>query len=222
MMLYEASGKAQDMVRAVRRAEQGRAQVSVRQLLEWAFGRECASIDFDEFGAPVGVDTVWLLMQRGLLGCKIDGGRQGGGAQSADDAELVVGVVASLPVALGGRGMAVRVAELARAGAVPEFYPDARPRVVPIETRRTKHGVFAVTEDARDLRFAGFGRFAVKETRACPVRVVPTAQQIGAARRFWLDWVGALMHIQHELRLVGLSGWDVTDELPPLTPWARS
>lgn len=192
---------------------------SVREVLEWAFGPECASVDFDVLAAPAGVDTIWLMMQRGQLGCKVDGGRQGGGAQSADDAEIVAGVVAALPIALGGRSMAVRVAELARAGAVPDYYPDATPRVVPLEWRRSKHGEFAVTEDARDLRFAGFGRFAVKDSRACPVRIVPTAQQIGAARRGWLDWVGALMHIHHALRVIGLSRWELTDALPPFAPW---
>lgn len=206
---------------ASRAMTMGKRVGSVREVLEWAFGAECASVDFDEFGAPVGVDTVWLLMQRGLVGCKIDGGRQGGGAQCADDAEIVAGVVAALPVALGGRSMAVRVAELARAGAVPEFYPDASPRVVPLEWRCNQYSRWSSTMDARDHWFNGHGRFAVKDARACPVRIVPTAQQIGAARRGWLDWIGALMHIQHELRMVGLSRWDVTDELPPMTPWVR-
>lgn len=199
--------------------ERVKREGSVREVLEWAFEVECASVEFDEFGAPAGVDTIWLLMQRGLLGTKIDGGRMGGGAQSSDDAEIIAGVVASLPVAHGGRSMAVRVAELARCGAVPEFYPDASSRVVPLEWRRSKHGEFAITEDARDLRFAGFGRFPVKGSRACPVRIVPSAQQIAAARRFYLDWVGALMHIGHELRVIGLSRWQVTDELPPIAPW---
>lgn len=198
-----------------------RAVGSVRQVLEWAFGAECASVDFDEFRAPAGRDTIAVLMDRGLLGCKVDGGRMGGGAQSADDAEIVAGVVASLPVSRGGRGMAVKVAEYARAGSVPEYYPDARPRVVPLEWRGSKHGPHAVTEDARDLRFAGFGRFAVKDSRCCPVRIVPTAQQIGAARRFYLDWIGALMHIQHELQVIGLSRWEITRELPEMTPWTR-
>lgn len=205
---------------AVRAVAPVRHVGSVRDVLEWAFGAECASVEFDEFAEPAGIDTIWLMMQRGRLGCKVDGGRMGGGAQSASDAEIVAGVVAALPLVYGGRSMAVRVAELARAGLAPEYYrEDVRTQVVPLEWKRTKHGFYAVSEDARDLRFAGFGRFPVKGSRACPVRIVPTAQQIGASRRFWLDWVRALMHIQSELRLIGLARWEITDELPPVQPW---
>ena len=199
-----------------------RQPIGVQRLLEWAFGAECASVEFREFAAPAGRDTISVLMERGLLGCKVDGGRQGGGAQSASDAEIVAGVVAALPVEHGGRGMAVKVAEYARAGMVPDWMPDARPRVVPMEWRRCKHGLYAVTEDARDMRFAGHGRFQVRDSRACPVRVLNTAQQIGAARRFYLEWVGALMHLRYALSVAGLSRWDVTDDLPEMTPWLLS
>lgn len=210
-------------MRNIQAAVAVRQPVSVRWLLEWAFGVEKAQVDFDELGvAPGGIDTVWLLMQRGQLGCKIDGGRQGGGAQSADDADIVAAVVASLPVEQGGRSMAVRIAQLARAGMVPDWYPNAVPRFEPLEWRHNQHGSTAGTVDARDLRFSGFGRFPIKASRCCPVRVVPSVQQIGAARRFWIDWMKALLHIQHELRIIGLSRWDVTDELPPFRPWAES
>ncbi len=198
----------------------GRSQGSVREVLEWAFGAERASVEFDEIGAaPCGIDTVWLLMQRGRLGCKVDGGRYGGGAQSADDAEIVASVVSSLPVSHGGRGMALRIAELARAGLAPECYADVVSRVVALDWRRTKHGIFAVTVPARDLGCVASEMFAVRDSRVCPVRIVPTAQQIGAARRFYLDWLGALLHIGSELRRIGLSGWEVTQELPPMAPW---
>lgn len=199
-----------------------RAVGSVRQVLEWAFADECASVDFDEFAGPGGVDTIWLLMQRGRLGCKVDGGRMGGGAQSADDAEIVAGVVALLPVARGGRSMAVRVAELARARMVPDVYAGVVPAWQPVEWRINQHGPRAMTCDARDMVFGDAGRFAVAGVRACPVRLVPSLSQIGAARRFWLDWVGALRHIRNELQDAGLSRWDVTDELPPVAPWAGS
>ena len=210
---------------AMRQAQNMRAArvaISVRAVLEWAFGAECASIEFDELGPPVGIDTIWLLAQRGLLGCKVDGGRMGGGAQSADDAEIIAGVVAALPDRHGGRGMAVRVAQLARAGLVPDYMPDATPRIVPLDTRRTKHGVFAVTEVTGHAVIRNRkGALVRSEVKACPVRIYPTAQQIGMARRFYLDWIGALMHIQHELQLVGLSRWDVTGGLPEMTPWTR-
>lgn len=212
------------MVMAMRQIQVERAvkqQIGVKALLEWAFGAERSSIEFDEIlSGPDNVDTIWVLMQRGYLGCKVDGGGPfGGGAQSCDDAEVIASIVSALPVVHGGRGMAVRIAEMARAGLSPEYYPDASPRVIPVEMRRTKHGLFSVSVDARDIQFAGFGRFPVKDSRCCPVRVVPTAQQIGAARRFWLDWVGALMHIRHQLQRVGLSRFELTDALPPIAPW---
>lgn len=208
-------------MRQIQAQQVARQQIGVKALLEWAFGAERASVDFDEIGsAPCGVDTIWLLMQRGQLGCKVDGGRFGGGAQSASDAEVVASIVAALPVQHGGRSMAVRIAELARAGLEPEYYPNAAPRFEPLEWRHNRHGSTGMTMDARDLRFAGFGRFPVKQSRVCPVRVVPTVQQIGAARRFWLDWIGALMHIRQELLYADLVRFDVTDELPPFRPWA--
>lgn len=211
------------MVVAMRKIQEAvavRQPVSVRWLLEWAFGVEKAQVDFDELGvAPCGIDTVWLLMQRGQLGCKIDGGRQGGGAQSADDADIVAAVVASLPVEQGGRSMAVRIAQLARAGMVPDWYPDPQPVVRPLDWRRTKHGMFGITAPARDCASAAFERFDVRDSRVCPVQIRPSAQEVSAARRFYLDWVGALMHLQRDLRHAGLSRFEVTDELPPIAPW---
>lgn len=198
---------------------------SVRDVLEWAFGVERANLDFDELAAPCGIDTVWLLMQRGQLGTRIDGGRQGAGSQSASDADIVAGVVAALPVAQGGRGMAVQIAQLARAGTAPDWYPDARPRVVPVEWRANRFGRYALAVDARAPEFGWHGeRPARPDPRlfgVCPVHITPSAQQIGAARRNYLDWVGALMHIRWALDHAGLSRWVLSDELPPLRPWAK-
>ena len=211
------------MAQVAQEARDLREPISVRALLEWAFGTELATLDFDEYGGPAGIDTIWMLMQRGRLGCKVDGGRYGGGAQSASDAEIVAGIVASLPVEHGGRSMAVRVAELARAGMAPDWLKGARTRVVPVEWRRSKHGMFAQTKVVGHVQVRGRkGALVQREMRCCPVRYEPTAQQIAAARRFYLDWVGALMHLRHQLRLAGLTRWDVTDDLPPMTPWVQS
>lgn len=206
-------------MREVVGAKRVKLEISVRGVLEWAFADECASVDFDEFRAPAGRDTIAVLMDRGLLGCKVDGGRMGGGAQSADDAEIVAGVVASLPVARGGRGMAVKVAEYARAGSVPDVYAGVVSSWQPLEWRINQHGPRAMSCDTRDMVFGNAGRFAVAGVRACPVRLVPSLSQIGAARRFYLDWVGALRHIRNELQDAGLSRWEVTDALPPVAPW---
>lgn len=68
--------------------------LSVRQALEWAFGAERASVDFDELNdGPPATDTIWRLMQRGLLGCRIDGG---GRSLPHDDAEVIASIL-SIP-----------------------------------------------------------------------------------------------------------------------------
>jgi len=222
MMQYRRSESAQDVVGA----SAVKVEVGIKELLEWAFAVEKAQLDFGGMvAAQGGVDTIWVLMQRGQLGCKVDGGRGvaawDGDGQSADDAQIVASVLAALPLVLGGRGMAVRMAELARACAVPEFYPDPSPRVVPVDTRGGRHGVFAVAIDARDPVFIGWGRFDAKQSKACPVRIVPTVQQVGAARRFYLDWIGALMHLQSELARADLGRWVVTTKFPAMTPWRK-
>lgn len=42
--------------------------------------------------------------------------------------------------------MAIRVAEMARAGLTPDWMPGAVSRCVPVETRRNQHGERAKTE----------------------------------------------------------------------------
>lgn len=55
-------------------------------------------------------------MQRAALGCKIDGGQYKMGTYTHEDAEVIAATVAGMPDTLGGKRMAIRVAELARAG----------------------------------------------------------------------------------------------------------
>jgi hypothetical protein len=76
-----------------------------------------------------------VLIRQAMLGCRVDGGGGGGPRDVHQDAEVVAAVLAGLPDALGGRGMAVRVAELARAGITPDWMPGAVPRCVPAELR---------------------------------------------------------------------------------------
>ena len=64
-------------------------EISIKAALEWAFGLEHAQLDFDDLrpdGHRPGRDTIATLMDRGVLGCQIDGG---GRSRSSDDAEII-------------------------------------------------------------------------------------------------------------------------------------
>ncbi|MFH5773577.1 hypothetical protein ACHFJ0_04940 [Paracoccus sp. NGMCC 1.201697] len=197
-------------------------EMSIQRALEWAFRDECAQMDMDELhtssgGVRGGVDTIWVLMQRGVLGTKVDGG---GSSTPAWDAEIIASTVASLPVSHGGRGMAVQIASLARAGAEPDWMRDAKPRCVPVEWRNTKHGAFARTEIIRTIETVHRGRRMKRHEVACPVTYRPTQAQIAACRRNYLDWWGALLWLQGEMNALGiLSRIQLTNAMPPLSPW---
>lgn len=197
----------------------GKRAMSIRAALEWAFGVEHARLDFDDLapqGARPGVSTIWVMMQRGQLGCQIDGG---GSSRAADDAETIAIALANLPVALGGKPMAAEIATLARAGLAPDWMPDASPRCVPREwTKENQYGAFAKTVVIETITTQHRGRKAQFQVLACPVTFVPSAQQIGMARRRYLDWYGALLHLRADLARA-LTQIRLTDAMPPLTPW---
>lgn len=195
--------------------------MSVLQAVEWAFAVEKVSIDFDDLPEfHVGVDTIWCLMQRGHLGCRVDGG---GRSAAHTDAEVIASFVAALPEGQGGRGMAASIADLARAGRVPRLLETEERRCVPVATRVTKHGVFGVTERVGVAVTTFRGRRIEHEVLACPVTYTCTMAEVMAARRFWMRWRGALAHLRHELATVGgLASVVLTDDLPPATPWVGS
>lgn len=200
--------------------------MSIQRALEWAFRDECARIEFDEIaetsgGVRVGVDAIWLLMQRGRLGCQIDGG---GHSEPAADAQVIASIVAQIPPEHGGKAMAVRVAELARAGRVPDWMPAARPRYHPDDVSQNQHGWTAKTEDSARLGSRGWqpierrgrkGRLRKEPVLFCPVHIAPTAAQIGRARRDYLEWWGALLWLRSELGRF----MDLTRAMPPVSPW---
>lgn len=194
--------------------------LSVVKALEWAFAVEQVSIEFDEVNPDaytVGCDPIWRMMRQAELGCRVQGG---GVSPRADDAEVIASIVARLPVANGGKGMALQVAHHARACSVPDPLVGAVPRVVPRDGwRLTKHGEFARTEVVGQVETVYRGRKAVHDLVACPVSYSPSAAQISAARRGYLDWWGALLHLRHELATCGLATLDLTQDMPPMTPW---
>lgn len=199
--------------------------MSIRSALEWAFGVEKVGLDLDNVPEwHVGVDTVWRLMRQHELGCRVDGG---GRSSAHPDAEIIASFVAALPVARGGGSMAVRIAELARAGLAPDPMLDARLRCVPLQlSQGNQHGPRAKAEEVpkdepgRWSRLVGPGRPAGSQW--CRVTYTPTAQQVGSARRGWLSWWGALLYLAQDLRTCGrLEHVVITQDMPPVAPWEQ-
>lgn len=202
-------------------------RMGIQQALEWAFGKECARLDLETLDPEnvyrPAVGSEWLIWQRHMLGATVDeGGGSWGGSAPHHDAEVIAAFVANLAPGNGGRGMAIRVAELARAGVTPDWMPEARTRCVPVAWRNSKHGPFARTEVVETIETLHRGRRTRRDVVCCPVTYTPTGSQIAAARRGYLDWWGALLALSSDLRGCGLLGRvEVTDVMPPMTPWRR-
>jgi hypothetical protein len=90
--------------------------LGVQAALEWAFRVEQAQLelpppkDVTEEGFGFGLE--YVLLQRAMLGCKVDGGQHKIGSYTHPDAEVIAATVACLPDSLGGIRMAIQVAEL--------------------------------------------------------------------------------------------------------------
>lgn len=199
-------------------------EMSIERALRWAFSEEFAQVEFDELGETAhgnrrGVDGIAVMIERGAIGCSIDGG---GKSEPAWDAQVIASAVANLPFRFGGKGMAVQVASHARAGSRPDWIRDDRTRCVPRDWRMTKHGPFAKTELVGAEITVYRGRKTIHDIYACPVRFTPTAQQVASARRAYRDWYLALLALAVQLRGLGiLSQVRITQDLPPRTPWLR-
>lgn len=201
-----------------------RREIGILGLIEWAFQRECASLDFDELASTAGerpaVSPLWTLMQRHNLGCQVDGG---GRSEPHPDADIVASALAALPEGRGGRRMGIWIAELARAGLRPDWMEGAVTRCVPADYHTNRHGTHARSERCGEIEVVSRGRKRKVEIRWCPVTFTPSAAQIAAARRAYLQWWDAL----HDLRFTfqqfgGLTSWTVTDDMPPRRPWVKS
>ncbi|WP_019956196.1 hypothetical protein [Yoonia vestfoldensis] len=198
--------------------------LGVQAALEWAFGVEKAQLelppptDVTEEGFGFGLE--YVLMQRGALGCKIDGGQHKMGGYVHEDAEAIAATVAGIPDSLGGIRMAIRVTELARAGLTPDWMPGVVPRCVPVETRQNQHGIRAVTEVVGTERVLTRGKWRTVEVLACPVTWRPHPEQIASARRGYEDWWQALDWVRDGL-VAGrmLRDMEVTAVMPKEMPW---
>ncbi|PVZ48618.1 hypothetical protein [Thalassobacter stenotrophicus] len=201
--------------------------MSVQQALEWAFRVEHAQLELPEPPEPerelgFGFGLEYVLLQRAILGCKVDGGQYKLGSYTHEDAEVIAATVAGIPDSLGGKRMAIRVAELARAGLTPDWMPGAVPRCVPVEVKRNQHGERATTIVVGTERVLSRGKWRTVEVLACPVTFSPHSHQIDAARRDYDAWWKALTWTKdgliagHMLREIELS-----QKLPAAAPWSR-
>ena len=176
--------------------------------------------DLTEEGFGFGLE--YVLLQRAALGCKIDGGQYKIGGYTHEDAEVIAATVATIPDSLGGKSMAIWVAELARAGLTPEWMPCAVPRCVPVGVKRNQHGERSTTVVVGTERILTRGKWRTIEVLACPITWRPHPEQIASARRAYDDWWLALDWIRDGL-LAGtmLREIEVTAVLPARAPWDR-
>lgn len=213
---------ATDVVRPGRSAKR---DVSIWELLVWAFQREKISIEFEELsrlaGERPGVGMEYILMQRHNLGCSVDGG---GRSEPHPDADLVSSALAVLPDGVGGRRMAVWIASLAQAGKWPEVDCQPEAKCEPVAVRRCKHGVYA-----ERTFWSGDGimhrwpksQLGKNDGFVCLVRYTGTARDVASQRRAWLQWRGALLELKTTFQIKGLTAFAVNDDLPPLAPWKK-
>ncbi len=199
----------------------------VQQALEWAFGKEQAELELPERpdperGAGSGFGLEFVLLQRAALGCQIDGGQYKLGRYTHPDAEVIAATVAGMPDSFGGKRMAIRVAELARAGLTPDWMPGAVPRCVPVDIKRNRHGDRAVSVVVGTERAFVSGKWRSVEVRACPVTFRPDSQLIEAARRAYGEWWRALSWTRDGLVACSmLRDLQLMAELPRAQPWMR-
>lgn len=203
--------------------------LGVQAALEWAFRIEKAQLELpppkDVIVEGFGFGLEYVLLQRAALGCKVDGGRHKMSSYTHPDAEIIAATVAGMPDSLGGIRVAIRVAELARAGLTPDWMPGVVPRCVPVETKQNQHGERAATivvgvERIRVRGPTARGTWKTIDILACPVTWRPHPEQIAAARRGYEDWWQALDWVRDGL-MAGrmLREMDVTAVMPKVRPW---
>lgn len=198
-------------------------EMSIQQALEWAFAIERAQIDFDELGAHEfdrpGVDNIWILQRQHELGCRVDGG---GSSDPHPDAQIIAAAVEALPIEMGGRRMALLVAECARARRAPDWREDERRGIVPCGWDMTDDGEWLATTRKLPEQVYRVAKSRKKTYRPelCPISYTGSASVLAKRRRDYLAWYGALLH------LLGQLSWGdaftairLVDGLPSVSPW---
>ena len=208
------------------RAGGGRVKraLGVQAILEWAFRVEKAQLELpqrrDIDGEGFGFGMEYILIQRALLGCKVDGGGRSSQSYTHQDAEIVAATLAGMPDSLGGKRMAIHIAELARAGMTPDWLPGVVPRCVPVATKSNQHGERSTTVVVGIERVLHRGRWRSFEVLACPVTWRPHPEQIASARCSYEDWWQALDWVRDGLAVGGmLREVEVRDAMPKERPW---
>lgn len=198
-----------------------KTQAGIWDVIQWAFQRERAGIDFEDDlgGGPCAIGMEYRLMEAKRLGCFVDGG---GTSPCHPDADLVAAALAVLPDAFGGRRMALWIVELARAGQVPDWMAGARPRIEPVEWRRCRYGLRAKVASAGKIAYMHRGRRREADLSYCPILYAVTEAEVRSARRAYSAWWSALLALQINLRSgFGLSGFEVTRDMPDPRPWEK-
>lgn len=198
--------------------------LGVQAALEWAFRVEKAQLELpprqDADAESRGFGLEYVLMQRAALGCKVDGGQHKMGGYVHEDAEVIAATVAGLPDSLGGIRMALRVAELARAGMTPDWMPGVVPRCVPRDIHQNRFGKRAATEVVGTAQVMVRGKWRKIDVLVCPVIWRPHPEQIVSARRGYNDWWAALEWVRDGLTAGGmLRELEVTSIMPKVRPW---
>jgi len=212
------------MQRSISRSGRPNRALGVQAILEWAFRVEKAQLELpvrrgiDEEGFGFGME--YVLIQRARLGCKVDGGQYKMGSYTHADAEVIAATVAGMPDNLGGKCMAIYMAELARAGMTPDWLPGVVPRCVPVGTRSNQHGERAATIVVGVERVLHRGRWRSVEILACPVTWRPHPEQITSARRGYEDWWRALDWVRDGLVAGGMMREvELAAAMPKARPW---
>ena len=203
--------------------------LGVQAILEWAFRVEKAQLELpqrrDIDGEGFGFGMEYVLIQRAILGCKVDGGGTSSQSYTHQDAEIVAATLAGMPDSLGGKRMAIYVAELARGGMTPDWMPWAMPRCVPKLVKQNQHGthvgtVVVGTERIRVRGSTARGTWKTIDILACPVTFSPHPQQIEAAHNAYNEWWKALDWIRDGLIDCSmLRELEVTASMPKSQPW---
>lgn len=200
--------------------------MSVQRMLEWAFRDECASLELPERDAPedrgTGFGMEYVLLQRARLGGSIDCSA-GAKSDPHEDAEAVAAITSNLPDIVGGRRMAIRVSEIARAGTTPDWMPGATPRYEAKEWHQNTHGRWAGTESLGEYREVVRGKRKTTDIRWCPVVLRPDPAVIARVRADYVDWWFALSEIRRNIAASGmLRQHSITNVMPPMAPWEKN
>ncbi|WP_052714742.1 hypothetical protein [Paracoccus sp. S4493] len=199
--------------------------MSITDALAWAFFTEKAVLDFDqycarEFDGP-GVDTLWIMAERHKVGVTVDGG---GTSDPHRDAQVIAAVVEALPDHVGGRRMAMQIAELARARSAPDWGQRDRISITPCGWDWSdEDGCFVAGVSRNGSTWVWRDRHRNRHERkgdVCAISYTGTASMVAAKRRNYLAWCGALLDLWAVLSRPGmLDTIEITGPLPALAPW---